>query len=445
MTRPPGDTEAGKDPSVDMWWHACASDDELRHLSSGATVVFGVRGAEEERAFGTFAFLDGTLASSAAETPATDFEIVAPSEAWERFSGRGPDSPYHSFFAMLMRVPGVTVTGDQLAFAQHAHLVRRVLEIGRELRYGGPEQPENAGRNADAPFRGEEEPITGRYRRLTVAQERIRVYYEEAGRGRDLLFLHTAGSDARQFYHLMNDQRLLERCHMVAFDLPWHGRSLPPKGSRAGSYALTTAYYADVVEALADALGLDQPVVLGSSMGGEICLELAYRSPGRFGAAIACEASDHVTGRQVGWAKDPRVNQALFVPEWVYGLMAPQSPEEFRREVWWEYSQSGFGTYYGDILFYSGEWDARDRVGDIDTARCPVFLLTGEYDYSCTPEMSRRTAEKIPGASFRTMPGIGHFPMAENPPAFVEHLLPVLDEIDQRTGWGPAAQPGAAQ
>ena len=99
--------------------------------------------------------------------------------------------------------------------------------------------------------------------------------------------------------------------------------------------------------------------------------------------------------------------------------------------MWWEYSQSGFGTYHGDIDFYSGDWDARDRVGGIDTGQCPVFMLTGEYDYSCTPEMSRRTAEKIPGASFRVMPGLGHFPMAENPAAFTGQLMPVLDELDR--------------
>jgi pimeloyl-ACP methyl ester carboxylesterase len=102
--------------------------------------------------------------------------------------------------------------------------------------------------------------------------------------------------------------------------------------------------------------------------------------------------------------------------------------------VWWGYSQGGYGTFFGDILFYSGDWDGRERVPHIDTSRCPVVMLTGEYDYSCTPEMSRRTAERIPGAVFRVMRGLGHFPTAENPPLFTGYLLDALDTIAQRTG-----------
>jgi pimeloyl-ACP methyl ester carboxylesterase len=441
VTQAPGrDPAQGWDRFAAQWHRACATDSELLLLSTGSTTVFRVDCADGTA---TFTFEGGRLTPpSTVSSP--DFTVRAPAGAWERFWEREPAPFYQSLFSMLARVPGVAVTGDQLRFAQHASTVRRVLEVGREVRAASsPDRGSLVPGAAEDTLPAQEEPIVGHYRRLTIAGERARIYYEEAGLGRDLVLLHTAGSDSRQFYHLMNDPRLLGRCHMVAFDLPWHGRSLPPAGALPGSYTLTTGYYAEAVEALAGALGLRQPLVLGCSMGGEICLELAHRSPGRFGGVIACEASDHVTGRQIRWSKDPQVSQALFVPEWVYGLMAPQSPERFRREVWWEYSQSGFGTYHGDIDFYSGDWDARDRVGGIDTGQCPVFMLTGEYDYSCTPEMSRRTAGKIPGARFRVMPGLGHFPMAENPAAFTRQLIPVLDELD-RLAAPIASSPGGA-
>ena len=59
--------------------------------------------------------------------------------------------------------------------------------------------------------------------------------------------------------------------------------------------------------------------------------------------------------------------------------------------------QGGPGVFRGDLYFYRTDGDFRDRVGEIDTARCPLYLLTGEYDFSCTPDDTRATAEKIPG------------------------------------------------
>jgi pimeloyl-ACP methyl ester carboxylesterase len=59
----------------------------------------------------------------------------------------------------------------------------------------------------------------------------------------------------------------------------------------------------------------------------------------------------------------------------------------------------------------------------------PSFLLTGEYDFSCTPDDTRETATRIPGACLTIMRELGHFPMSEHPQRFRTYLLPVLDEI----------------
>ena len=152
-----------------------------------------------------------------------------------------------------------------------------------------------------------------------------------------------------------------------------------------------------------------------------------YYDPHRY---YACEACDRIERRRAVWAADPRVNQAYFIPEWITGLMAPQSPAEAAADVNWHYAQGGPGVFAGDISFYADEWDARDRVARIDTTRCKLFMLTGEYDYSCTAEASAATAAKITGARFRRMDGIGHFPFTENPKLFADYLLPVLAELE---------------
>lgn len=71
-------------------------------------------------------------------------------------------------------------------------------------------------------------------------------------------------------------------------------------------------------------------------------------------------------------------------------------------------------------------------MADIDTKHCPVYMLTGEYDWSNTPAMSEATAAKIPGAKHTTMRELGHFPMTENPGRFVPYLLEAVEWIRER-------------
>jgi pimeloyl-ACP methyl ester carboxylesterase len=274
------------------------------------------------------------------------------------------------------------------------------------------------------------DPITGRYAYLEVTGARNRVYFEEAGEGRPLLCLHTAGADSRQWRHLLCDAEVTGGWRVLAFDMPYHGRSTPPTGWWEKEYLLTTEAYVRTVMAFVRTLDLEQPVVLGCSMGGTVVLELASRYPAEVSAVIGLEAASKIEGRFSDWTVMPDVDGSVVAASWTYGLMAPQSPEAARREVWWTYAQGGPGVYRGDTYFYSVDWDLRGREEKIDTAACPVYLLTGEYDHACTPEETAATAAAIPGARFTRMRGIGHFPMAENYPRFREHLLPILRELE---------------
>jgi pimeloyl-ACP methyl ester carboxylesterase len=56
-------------------------------------------------------------------------------------------------------------------------------------------------------------------------------------------------------------------------------------------------------------------------------------------------------------------------------------------------------------------------------------LLSGEYDCSCTPEKTIETSKRIRGSKYKIIPGIGHFPMSENPKLFFKYLKPILKEI----------------
>src|SRR3712207_4596662 len=95
-----------------------------------------------------------------------------------------------------------------------------------------------------APARGVVEDVVGRYVRLTSGGREHRIYFEEAGTGPVLLALHTAGADGRQFRHLLADAEVTARHRVVSFDLPWHGRSLPPEGWWTDEDLVTTDAHA---------------------------------------------------------------------------------------------------------------------------------------------------------------------------------------------------------
>lgn len=271
------------------------------------------------------------------------------------------------------------------------------------------------------------EPITGRYFGISIGGAEYRIYLEEAGQGIPLLCLHTAGADSRQFRHLLNDPEITSRFRVICFDMPWHGRSDPPDDWWLMSYELTTDHYLAVIRAVWKALELDRPVVMGCSMGGAIVLRVASDFQNELRGVIGLESAAHAPGRYNEFLNHPAIHGGELVATYTFGLNAPASPERGRRANWWYYSQSGPGVYRGDVMFYSFDFDAREHIKTIDTSKCKVSLLTGAYDYSCTPQMSQQVADAIPGCRYTEMQNIGHFPMIENYRLFRTYLLPELD------------------
>jgi pimeloyl-ACP methyl ester carboxylesterase len=232
---------------------------------------------------------------------------------------------------------------------------------------------------------------------------------------------------------VLTDERILKGWRVIAFDMPYHGKSNPPGRWWEHEYKLTAARYENTIMAVIRALGLARPVVMGCSMGGAVTLRLAARHGTELGGIIGLESTAYAPGRSNQFLHHPHVHGGEMAATYTMGLVAPMSPEECCRENWWYYAQSGPGVYKGDVYFYSHDWDAREEITTIDTKTCPVFLLTGEYDYSCTPEMTEQVAAAIPGSRYLKMESIGHFPMVENPHLFLDkYLLPVLDELAGR-------------
>jgi pimeloyl-ACP methyl ester carboxylesterase len=276
---------------------------------------------------------------------------------------------------------------------------------------------------------------TGRYVHLDIVDVEYRVYFEETGAGIPLLLQHTAGADARQWRHLLEDPQLARRFRMIAYDLPYHGKSLPPAGIAwwKQDYRLTKEFLMRVPVALSQALELERPAYMGSSIGGHLALDLALHHPDEFRAVIGLEAAAATPGGYLEIWNHPRVSNA-FKASVMYGLMSPTSPEVWRRETAWGYSQGAPPVFKGDLYYHDVDHAMGEAARQIDTSKVAVYLLTGEYDWSTPPALSQAVAEQIPGAFYRTMKGLGHFPMSEDPERFLGYLRPVLEEIQATAG-----------
>ena len=279
-------------------------------------------------------------------------------------------------------------------------------------------------------MRAVKESTIGGYVNFDIDGRNHRVYFETAGTGQPLLCLHTAGSDTRQFRGLLNNPQITKDHQVICFDMPFHGKSSPPEGWHLSEYRLTSQMYVDMILGFMQAMDIENPIAMGCSIGGRVVLHLALKAPTKFKALIGLQSGAHVEPYyDLQWLHRPDIHGGEVCAGIVSGLIGPDAPTKDRWETLWHYMQSGPGVFKGDLHFYKAEGDLRGMVQQIDTRQCPVYLLTGEYDYSCTPEDSQQLADLIAGARLTIMRDMGHFPMSEDPEKFIGHLLPVLDEI----------------
>lgn len=204
---------------------------------------------------------------------ASTFGLQANPDDWKAFFADPPVRPYQSYWGMLRVLGpdhGIEVLGDAHAFGRHARLWRIALDRVRDALHDRSvkttldEPPDDEVTDEDA--------VTGKYIWLSHSEYgRVKIFYESSGSGpQDILFLHTAGSDSRQYYSLMNNKTLQERCRMYAFDLPAHGRSSLGSKQSPGGYALNEESYLECIRLVIQRLKLRTVVLCGASMAGHV-------------------------------------------------------------------------------------------------------------------------------------------------------------------------------
>jgi len=317
-----------------------------------------------------------------------DFGFTVPESAWNEFVKPDPAPLNNTAQAIVAQFGEAIISGDKVKWAQYAAFLERILFCLK------PEHDRGV-----APRLPRKSAIKATYLTIDYGGREYRIFYEEAGSGIPMVCLHTNGSDSRQYKYLLEDPELQADFRMIAFDMPWSGRSMPPLGWRSERYELNIDFYVGIIREFVKALGLDKPVLIGCSIGGDITLVMAGLHGDEYRAICSLEGAlsgnPKVPPRRAIWTRHMEVDHSLFLSTWVAGLMSPSSPQDLQDDLC-EYEQSGPGIYNGGGAMLADALKS-GVAKTLGKTKCPLYVFSGDYDYSASPEMSKQVADQLGG------------------------------------------------
>jgi pimeloyl-ACP methyl ester carboxylesterase len=259
-----------------------------------------------------------------------------------------------------------------------------------------------------------------------TARDGTRLYYEEAGSGSPVVFVHEYAGDYRSFEAQM---RYFSRAHRC---VTYSQRGYPPSDvpEQAARYGQDIAR--DDVLALMDALQIDKAHVVGHSMGAYTALHVGISYPERCISVVAAGC---------GWGSTPDAKQReamkalaaetgrMFAEEGIASASAkyadapmrhaqkhkdPRGHAEFARRLA-EHSALGHAqTMFNLQLKRPTLWEMEDKLKRFSV---PLLVIVGDEDDPCIDGsvFLKRTA---PTAGLLVIPRSGHNIPSEEPAMF---------------------------
>ncbi len=261
----------------------------------------------------------------------------------------------------------------------------------------------------------------------------VDLFYETAGEGPPCILVH-GGPGISHPGRLVQFAALGDLVQLVAYDHRGHGRS-----SRAPEETYTQDQLAEDLGGLCRALGLDRPILCGTSAGGFVSLLYAGRYPDAVRALILVGTAASNSFMARASANMERLGtppmRAAYRALWDGSITRP---DEFRRAFetilsMYYYDKRRVPAHLADREFdpvtrralirdYS-RYDARPGLARIAV---PTFVAVGRHDWICPVEESEEIARAIPGAELHVFEHSGHSPHVEEAQAFIEAVREFL-------------------
>jgi pimeloyl-ACP methyl ester carboxylesterase len=250
-----------------------------------------------------------------------------------------------------------------------------------------------------------------------IVVDGIRLHVTEAGRGPALLMLH--GLSATHFNWEHTIAAFSDRFRVIAPDLPGHGRSDKPDAP------YTIDFFAGVMRSLGRELGIDEAVVIGNSLGGQIAIQMALDYPTWTRALVLAAPAGGfgTTINALSWSiravAGPRV-LSVALPYALERCVYDRNRAEHlaRRRILAErIAHEDYPGFARAVL--------RSLLGAIAAGRQPLhriaqptLLVWGRNDRLVALSGSRRLTRAVPHARLAVLERCGHIPMLEQPEQF---------------------------
>jgi pimeloyl-ACP methyl ester carboxylesterase len=257
----------------------------------------------------------------------------------------------------------------------------------------------------------------GNVQRLMVHGVNLAV--EVRGEGPAVLFVHGYPLDHTIWQHQMNS---LDGYQRIAPDLRGMGQSdAPDLGYGMNIYAADLA-------ALLDALGVEEVVLCGLSMGGYVAFEFLRHWRSRVRGLVLMDTraeADTVEGRRARDAAATMARErgaAAIADTMLPNMLAPvtQRSADVVERVRTMMANAPVAGIVGALAAM------RDREGSeplLPTlAGLPSLVVVGEADTLTPPDQARAMAQTIPGAQLVLIPRSAHLPPVEQPAETTEVL-----------------------
>ena len=276
---------------------------------------------------------------------------------------------------------------------------------------------------------------------MKVPVRGIELFYEMTGSGPPCVLVH-GGPGMSHPNALARFASLADAVQLIHYDQRGHGRS-----SRAPAETYTLDEQAEDLHALIEALGLNRPVVLGTSAGGFVALLYAGRHPAGLRGLILVDTSASAGFMARATANMQRrgtpAMQQAYRALWDGSITDPLTfqrafetilplyyHDRSRSPVNLEGTQFDPDTRRALIRDYP-TYDARPLLGRIQG---PTLIAVGRHDWICPVEESLELAKGIPGAELHIFEHSGHSPQTEEPDAFIAAVRRFLARLPHPRG-----------